>query len=95
MTTGRLFTLLVFGLLVLHSAPAAAARSRQRLHRLYGVPQSPPTKLPNVTLGPVEVIVDWPTMHCKCEDSPGCTDPGDPGQDGCEMVEICGNSEQW
>ena len=34
--------------------------------------------LPNVTLGPVEVVVDWPTQHCTCAESPGCTDPHDP-----------------
>jgi hypothetical protein len=34
--------------------------------------------LPNVTLGSVEVVVDWPTQHCTCDESPGCTDPHDP-----------------
>lgn len=34
--------------------------------------------LPNVTLGPIEVVLDWATNHCTCEESPGCTDPRDP-----------------
>jgi hypothetical protein len=34
--------------------------------------------LPNVTLGPVEIVVDWATSHCTCAESPGCTDTRDP-----------------
>ena len=38
----------------------------------------PVPTLPNVTLGPVEVVLDWATNHCTCAESPGCTDPRDP-----------------
>ncbi len=60
-----------------------------RNHRLYGAPPFSPADgsatssrrlptLPNVTLGPVETVVSWPTQHCTCSASPGCTDPSDP-----------------
>ena len=68
-------------LLLLLTTPAVARR-RSRLGR-YGAPGAPlhmrprPT-LPNVTLGPIEVVIDWPTQHCTCAESPGCTDPRDP-----------------
>jgi hypothetical protein len=57
----------------------AIARSRRSSQR--GAPVSEPRALPtlpNVTLGPVEVVVDWPTQHCNCSESPSCTDPHDP-----------------
>jgi hypothetical protein len=53
-------------------------------HRLYGAPPffrsapRPLPTLPNVSLGPVETVISWPTQHCNCSASPGCTDPTDP-----------------
>lgn len=70
------------------AAPSSggAARAASSAHKHYGAPpfgrdpSAPPRfpTLPNVTLGPVEIIVDWPTMHCACNASDGCTDPHDP-----------------
>jgi hypothetical protein len=40
------------------------------------------TPLPIPILGPIEVVIDWPTNHCNCSqafnNSPGCTDANDP-----------------
>ena len=39
---------------------------------------SPRPTLPNVTLGPIETMVDWATSHCTCAQSPHCTASNDP-----------------
>ena len=59
---------------------AASAAASPRSHR-FAPPHDrarPLPTLPNVTLGPVEVVVDWASQHCSCAESPGCTDPNDP-----------------
>ena len=63
----------------------ARGSRRARPHVLYGAPPfsrlatpRPVPTLPNVSLGPIETVIDWPTQHCNCDNSPGCTDPNDP-----------------
>lgn len=72
-------------LTALAAVSGASSSMSARLGR-YGAPpfSSPPSSsralptLPNVTLGAVEVVVNWPTQHCSCAESPGCTDKNDP-----------------
>lgn len=72
-------------LLLLLVLIAAADARVSRLGR-YGAPPfsnkpltpRPTPTLPNVTLGPIEIVYNWPTQHCNCSQSPGCTDAHDP-----------------
>jgi hypothetical protein len=67
------------GLLLALGLAGASAAARPWLQRGGVLPlDAPQPTLPNVTLGPIEVVIDWASQHCTCAESPGCTDPHDP-----------------